>query len=180
MKELGTKSLFTKRLVLRRFKEEDIKPFYENYGSDKKINKYITWNPYSSYEDTKEFIEWNIDKYDDPFFFGWVIVYHDEIIGTISGFSFNLFNISIELGYGISSRYWNNGLASEAGKEVVRFLFEEVGMHKIYASFEKENEASRKVLEHLDFVYEGTSRDAIVKEDGSYCDLVYYSILNDK
>lgn len=157
MKELGTKSLFTKRLVLRRFKEEDIKPFYENYGSDKNINKYITWNPYSSYEDTKEFIEWNIDKYDDPFFFGWVIVYHDEIIGTISGFSFNLFNSSIELGYGISSRYWNNGLASEAGKEVVRFLFEEVGIHKIYASFEKENEASRKVLEHLDFVYEGTS-----------------------
>ena len=180
MKELGTTTLHTKRLVLRRFQEEDCQPFYDHYASDHNIQKYLTWNPYDSYEDTVEFVKWNMEKYEDPFFFGWIIVYHDHIIGTISAYNVNIFNKSIELGYGISSKYWHKGLASEAGEEVVRFLFKDVGLHKIYASFEKENEASRKVLEHLHFDYEGTSRDAIVKEDGSYCDQVYYSILNDE
>lgn len=56
-------------------------------------------------------------------------------------------------------------------------MFKEVGVHRIYASYTKENVASGRVMEKIGMKYEGTAIDGIMLEDG-YHDLVYYAIIN--
>ncbi len=43
MKDLGTKNLETKRLLLRKFKIEDAPLVYENWCNDPDVAKYVTW-----------------------------------------------------------------------------------------------------------------------------------------
>ena len=43
MKEVGTHAIKTERLLLRRFVESDIKPYYDNYGCDQAVQEYIAW-----------------------------------------------------------------------------------------------------------------------------------------
>jgi RimJ/RimL family protein N-acetyltransferase len=55
----------------------------------------------------------------------------------------------IELLYGISMPYWGMGLATEAARAAVRYGFEEVGLDRIVGIADRENIASRRVLEKI-------------------------------
>lgn len=52
----GTKILETKRLILRKFKEEDAIDMYNNWASDSEVTKYLTWSAHSSVETSKGFL----------------------------------------------------------------------------------------------------------------------------
>ena len=56
MKELGTKTLETERLILRKYKIEDAQGMYENWGSYPKCNIYLPWELHENVEQTKEII----------------------------------------------------------------------------------------------------------------------------
>ena len=177
MKEIGTHAIKTERLLLRRFVESDIKPYYDNYGCDQAVQEYIAWFDCKTLDDTEDFVHEHLKKYDDPYFFGWVIEYEGEVIGSIGCFNVNPFLSCCEIGYSIGSRWWNKGIVSEGAKAVVDYMFKEVGVHRIYASYTKENIASGRVMEKIGMKYEGTAVDGIMLEDG-YHDLVYYAIIN--
>lgn len=59
-----------------------------------------------------------------------------------------------ELVYSLGKPYWGQGFATEAARALVRFAFERTGWDRIVAAILPENVASRRVLEHLGFVYE--------------------------
>ena len=42
MKKMGTKTLETERLILRRFKIEDATEMYNNWAKDEKVTHYLT------------------------------------------------------------------------------------------------------------------------------------------
>ena len=42
MNHLGAKTLETKRLVLRPFKETDVEDMYQNWASNNNVTKYLT------------------------------------------------------------------------------------------------------------------------------------------
>ena len=89
MKEVGTHAIKTERLLLRRFVESDIKPYYDNYGCDQAVQEYIAWFDCKTLDDTEDFVHEHLKKYDDPYFFGWVIEYEGEVIGSIGCFNVN-------------------------------------------------------------------------------------------
>lgn len=60
-----------------------------------------------------------------------------------------------ELSYYFSADDWGKGFASKAVKEVVRFGFGELGLHRIQALVLPENTASLRVLEKNGFQREG-------------------------
>lgn len=62
------------------------------------------------------------------------------------------------MGYAVDHRYEGRGFTREAAAEVVRFGFEEVGLHRITAGYVPTNERSARVLEHLGFAVEGFAR----------------------
>ncbi len=62
-KNLGTKELRTKRLILRKFTINDAKDMYNNYGSDSKVSKYLAWNTHQSIKDSVLYIKGILKQY---------------------------------------------------------------------------------------------------------------------
>jgi len=81
-----------------------------------------------------------------------------------------------ELGYWVGVPYWGNGYASEAAKAVVRFGFDELGLHRIFGSVFAGNESSKRVLLKLGMGYEGCLREHYSKW-GKFLDSELYGLL---
>ena len=81
-----------------------------------------------------------------------------------------------ELGYWIGKPYWGRGYATEAGRAVVRYGFEVLGLNRIQASHFEGNLASGRVMQKLGMAYEGRRRQAVKKGD-RFIDLDGYAIL---
>ncbi len=178
MKQVGTKTITTKRLVLRPFTMEDVQSVYENYGSDPLVNQYISFAPCANLESAKEFIAMHTQQYEiNPAFYGWAVTLDGMVIGSIGLFDVDEDSDQCELGYSIGSKWWGQGYATEAGCAIVTYAFEQIGAHRVYASHHIDNLASGRVLEKIGMHYEGTMKDAQKNADGSYSDLKLYAVV---
>lgn len=81
-----------------------------------------------------------------------------------------------EIGYWIGMPFWNKGFSTEAAGAVLRFGFEELGLHRIHAHCFIRNPASARVLEKIGMGYEGRRREAVRKWD-VFEDVALYGIL---
>lgn len=83
-----------------------------------------------------------------------------NVIGTIG---FNTWEIerkcTAEIGYDLNKKYWNKGIMYEALKSVIDYGFNQMLVHRIEAQTDPDNIASRRLLEKLGFILEGTLRD---------------------
>ena len=84
----------------------------------------------------------------------------NEAIGAISIVELDEASEACEVGYCISSRYWNEGFTSEAFKAVIDYLFKEVHINRIAARHDVDNPASGKVMKKCGLTYEGTLRES--------------------
>ena len=83
-----------------------------------------------------------------------------------------------ELGYWIGVPFWNRGYASEAASEMLRYGFEECGLHRIFAAHFARNPSSGRVLQKIGMRFEGTLRQH-VKKWGEHLDVHHYGILRE-
>jgi RimJ/RimL family protein N-acetyltransferase len=81
-----------------------------------------------------------------------------------------------ELGYWLGVPYWGKGYATEAGREMLRYGFEELGLHRIFASHFKHNPASGRILIKLGMRHEGCQREHLRKWE-QFIDSELYGIL---
>ena len=72
--------------------------------------------------------------------------------------------------------YWGKGIMHEALERVIRFGFEELGLHRIEAKYVKENERSRHVMEKVGMTFEGVLRGSMLVK-GNYVDVGVCSLL---
>jgi RimJ/RimL family protein N-acetyltransferase len=61
----------------------------------------------------------------------------------------------VEIAYLFDTPYWGQGLATEVGRELLRWGFEELGLERIYGVANLENVASQAVLRKLGMAHEG-------------------------
>jgi ribosomal-protein-alanine N-acetyltransferase len=61
----------------------------------------------------------------------------------------------VEVLYGFAPAHWGRGLATEVAAAMLRYGFEEAGLDRILGVADKENAASRRVLEKLGMTFEG-------------------------
>ena len=80
-----------------------------------------------------------------------------------------------ELGYWLGVPYWGKGYATEAGREMVRYGFEDLKLHRIFASHFGHNPASGKILLKLGMKHEGRQREHLRKWD-QFVDSVLYGM----
>ncbi len=158
MNYIGTKRLETERLILRKFEENDYKDMFKNYGSSEKVTRFLTWNAYTKEEDCKDFLNnFILKKYkeNNDETFAWAIVDKNtnEVIGSIDVVKLYKDYEIAEIGYVLSETYWNKGIMSEAFKEIINYLFNEVNVHAITATHNVLNPASGKVMEHNGLIY---------------------------
>ena len=81
-----------------------------------------------------------------------------------------------ELGYWLGAAYWGQGYATEAGRAMLRFGFEDLKLHRIFATHFKHNPASGSILKKLGMRYEGCQREHLLKW-GELVDSEMYGIL---
>jgi RimJ/RimL family protein N-acetyltransferase len=82
-----------------------------------------------------------------------------------------------EIGYELAPDEWGRGYATEAAQEIVRFGFEELGLHRIAAWTVADNVASARVLEKIGMTLEGRLRDKECYK-GRYWDVLMYGMVN--
>lgn len=169
--------LTTKRLTLRRMMVVDASDVFE-YACRHDVTKYVTWYPHPDRAYTKEYLQYLGNRYAAGMFYDWAIVYEPDckMVGTCGFTSFNYVSDSAEVGYVLNPEYWGKGIMREALERVIRFGFEELGLHRIEAKYVKENERSRRVMEKVGMTFEGILRGSMPVK-GNYADVGVCSIL---
>ena len=84
-----------------------------------------------------------------------------------------------ELGYWLGVAYWGQGYATEAAREMLRYGFEDLRLHRIFATHFGHNPASGRILAKLGMSHEGCQRQHFRKWD-QFIDLELYGILREE
>ena len=151
-----------KRIILRKLKLSDALDIYKNL-QDKEMVKWtlnIPW-PYKK-QNAVKFIKrthYAIRK-KSGYAFGIVLKETNKVIGLVDISHIDWKNKNAELGYWLGKKYWGRGYTTEAVKLILRFAFEKLKLHRVYAHLFEENIASRRVLEKTGFRLEGTTRES--------------------
>lgn len=178
MNHQGTIKIETERLILRRFTIEDDDEMYRNWASEDEVTKYLTWPTHTDVGVTRMVLNTWIDDYSKPDYYQWGIELKEtgELIGNISVVQYSEEKASANLGWCMGTAWWGQGIMPEAGKAVLKYLFEEVGFNRIAAQHDRENPKSGRVMQKIGMTYEGTLR-ANGKNNRGIIDEVCYAIL---
>lgn len=140
-------ALETERLILRRYRKEDLEDLFE-YLSDPAT---VAFEPYGpmSLEEVKENLEWRVSTEE-------MIAVEFKASGKLIG------NVylgqrdfqALELGFVFNRAYWGKGLAAESCRALIQRAFAR-GIHRIFAECDPNNENSWRLLEALGFRREG-------------------------
>lgn len=102
----------------------------------------------------------------------------DEILGHIEFFKTVNYLDEYELSYQVyAPEQRGKGVATEAVKLLVRYLFESKRVNRIRLVIHPENRASRRLAEKCGFRHEGTARGAWYHK-GAFRDVEIYAILH--
>lgn len=156
----------TERLILRPIEKTDVQAMFV-LDSNPNVNTYLGNNPVKTIEESMGYITMIQNQYEKNGIgrFAVVLKETNEFIGW-AGIKFltepenNHVNI-YEIGYRLQEEYWGKGYGSEAAKAWLDYGFKEMKIKKMYASANKENEASKRILEKIgmqitsDFLWNG-------------------------
>ena len=180
MKHLGTKTLETPRLILRPLTVEDAQAMYDNWASDPEVTKFLTWPAHESVEVSRMILQQWEEGYQKDDYYQWGIVLKElgQPIGGISVVNLKEIAEKVEIGYCIGSRWWHQGIMSEAFGAVIDYLFSKCGVNRISSRHDPNNPHSGNVMKKCGLLYEGTSRQ-VDRNNQGICDAAHYAILKE-
>ncbi|XMB72262.1 GNAT family protein [Mycoplasmatota bacterium WC30] len=79
----------------------------------------------------------------------------------------------------IDESFSGRGIATNAARQMLKFVFEELNMNKIYGFWLEKNIASLKMASKLGFIQEGVLREYVFKGN-QYLNVLYLSILRNE
>lgn len=169
----------TERLRLRLWRMEDLEDFYA-YAQNPDVGPWAGWKPHGNIEESREILSrWvnNTDGNDIK------LALEDKATGKAIG------SIGIEpdghrpdmegcrsLGYVLGKDYWGRGLMTEAVRAVLDYAFQVMKLRLLTITHYPQNLRSKRVIEKMGFVYEGTLRTATTIYNGEERDLCCYSM----
>ncbi|WP_165784372.1 GNAT family N-acetyltransferase [Zhengella mangrovi] len=83
------------------------------------------------------------------------------------------------LGFGVGRDHAGKGYATEISERLLRFGFEEIGLHRVEANVAVENPASKRVLTKIGMKYEGTIRESIWAQGRWWTEELYSKLAHD-
>jgi len=169
----GETALKTARLILRPYSDADIGELLPLVGSREVAATTLRIaHPYTE-QDARAFLQ--LAQQPDKIWLAITLRDDGRQIGGI-GLRVEEPHRHAELGYWLGVPYWGKGYATEAAREMVRHGFEDLHLHRIFASHFKHNPASGRVLTKLGMRHEGCQREHLRKWD-QYVDSELYGLL---
>ncbi|MGW7915943.1 GNAT family N-acetyltransferase [Staphylococcus xylosus] len=138
------------------------------------VTKYQTWKTQSN-EETKQFLREVIKQDSNVVYNVLVNPDTDKVIGTIQ-LVIDEVNKSAEIEFIIHPNYWNNGIATNIAKTIIKYAFKVLKLNRVAASIDSNNTAARMVLQNIEMKLEGVLRENRLV-DGEYRDTLSYAIL---
>jgi ribosomal-protein-alanine N-acetyltransferase len=172
--------LVTERLRLREIVNADAADIL-HFRGDRETQKYNTVpmrdeaearsliRTMQSWYVTRQAIQWGI-----------TLLEQDRVIGICGVHDWSRRHQRAFIGYDLTREYWGRGLAFEAMREVVRFGFEQLDLHRLEAITATENARSIRLLERLGFKREGVRREYSLEADGTFRSSAIYGLLRDE
>jgi RimJ/RimL family protein N-acetyltransferase len=152
--------LHTERLILRDFKKDDWQAAHE-YGSDPETVKYMPFGP-NTEQDTKNFVSQVLasQKAQPRLNYDLALISKAEnkLMGSCRIQITSIEHQEAEIGYVLNRRYWNQGFITEAVRRIISFGFEQLGLHRIYATCDPANTGSYRVIGKAGMQREGCLR----------------------
>ncbi|MDI1444044.1 GNAT family N-acetyltransferase [Polyangium sp. 6x1] len=170
-------TLETPRLVLRELVPADAEAIFR-IQSNPEVVRYFGRAAHATLAETEKLLGTVFDAQRDVTAIRWVLSLKDtgELAGTCGFWRWNKPHRCSEIGYELAPEYWGRGLMVEALRPILRYGFTEMELHRVEATIDPENQASRRVLEKLGF-----KRDALMREnwfhDGKFTDSAIYGLL---
>ena len=173
--------LETESFYLRRFSQKYLKTFVE-YRNHPSVSRYQDWESYSDAEGL-EFIKKqqkiNPGDIGESFVFAIVEKGTDQLVGDLSITIDGEFSSNLEIGLTLSPFYQHKGLGYEVNIPVLNFVFDELGIHRVYAITDSKNIAAHKQLERMGFRREAHFVEyAWAKEN--WVDVYYFALLKEE
>ncbi len=174
LKDNYRQMLVTDRLILTPWQTEFAQGMFDNWATDKEVNKFLSWELHKNVEETKQLIYMWINELN----YNWCIVDKQtgEPIGSINTVKRNPRDFSCEIGYCLSRKCWNKGYMTEALKAVIDFLFSE-GYFRIELKHAIENPSSGRVMQKAGMTFEATLKNCCYVR-GKFYDCNMYYIFN--
>jgi ribosomal-protein-alanine N-acetyltransferase len=169
----------TERLVLRDFEQADWEAVH-SYGSDLEVVRYMDWGP-NIEKETKEFIERAIthtkEKPRGTYTLAIVLKQENKLIGGCGLYVSSPENREGWIGYCLHRDFWGQGYATETAKALLKFGFDQLNLHRIFATCQPANVASARVLEKIGMQREGHFREHRWAK-GKWRDSLLYAVLD--
>lgn len=150
----------TERLLLREFAREDWREVLA-YQQDPRYLRFYRWSSRTA-ADVRSFIamfvRWQRERPRTKHQLAIVLRQNDRLIGNCGIRKATAEAWEAELGYEIDPRHWGRGYATEAARRMLGFAFDNLELHRVWASCIAENVASARVLEKLGMRREGHLR----------------------
>jgi len=167
-------TITTSRLVLRPFTADDA-PAIQRLAAAREVAATTLLIPHPYPEGAAaEWIAGHDDTSNNHIF---AIAPRDggEVMGAI-GLHVDTNHDRAEIGYWIGVTYWNRGYVTEAANAIVDYVFNTLGLNRVFAFHFTQNPASGRVLQKIGMKREGTMRQHIVKW-GEHVDVDYYGVV---
>ena len=173
LNHIGTQTITTNRLILRRFSVDDIADAFYKWTSSCASR---FWEPpHKNIQETVKMIYEYVKNYDNADWYMWAVVFENELVGLVCGNEINEEIKSICIGYCIAEPYWNKGIATEASKALINYFFD-IGFNRIFSYHNPLNPASGRVMQKCGMKFEGRIRGGSLF-NGEICDCLQYSII---
>ena len=179
MKAIGTQTLITEDLILRRFELSDAPAMFNNWAGRPDNVTYLTWPAHADLSVTQATMARWVAAYQDGGTLIWAITLKsqpDQVIGDISALDYVPSTNSMTIGYVLGRDYWGKGYMTQALIAVSRFLLQEADLNRLSATHAPANPGSGRVMQKAGFHFEGILRQAGCNNQG-IVDSVYYSLL---
>lgn len=152
--------LQTNRLLLRQLQPADAPAIFA-LRTDDATNRLIGRKKATAIEEAYTFIENRNEDIVANKSMYWAVCLKNEpaLTGTFCLFNFDTAQAAAEVGYEFLPRFRAQGLAKEALESVLQYCFETLGLKRVDAYVNKENEPSLRLLKKLEFVVNPERKD---------------------
>ncbi len=149
------KIIETNRLILRPFKQTDLSDLYE-YASVDGVGEMAGWSHHKNKEESQKILNMFIDE---DKVFAIYLKENEKVIGSIGVENYGMEEKLTEfdgykgreIGYVLSRAYWGKGIATEATKAIIDFLFYECELDFLICGYYNFNFRSKRVQEKCGF-----------------------------
>lgn len=178
MNRVGTRTIETKRCILRKIRADDYEMMYENWAKYESVCRYFPFNPTEDIAIYQEKVQMWSENYVSDTYFHWVAEWKEnrELIGTINLGNVEESCLMSDTCYMLSPQYWGRGIMTEVLYAVLHYAFHEIGFNRVQAEVFAGNAASEHVLTKCGMQYEGTARQKYFK-NGIFIDAAQYAVL---